>query len=137
MAEDSKDPTEVAPAVIPAAGADGPPQRRRAPLSRAPRHRPIRRGAGRGVAGTPHRGAFEQLLQHFALGWVEPVDQIGDLFAAAHSVLEGDLPRVPWQRRTGIGAHLHRGLAPGYGALLEVIQRADHVRFGSAVADQR
>ncbi len=51
MAEDGKDPTEVAPAVIPAAGADGPPQRRRAPLPRAPRHRPIRRAPPPNLAG--------------------------------------------------------------------------------------
>ncbi len=101
------------------------------------RHRPIRGRAGRGVAGPPHRGPFEQLLQHVALAWVEPVDQIGDLFAAARGVLERDLPRVPRQRRAGIGGHPHRGLAPGQGALLEVIQRADHVGFGGAVADQR
>ena len=68
---------------------------------------------------------------------VEPVDQIGDLFAAARGVLERDLPRMPRQRRGGVGGHPHRGLAPGQGALLEVVERGDHVRFGSAVADQR
>ena len=44
------------------------------------RHRPIRRRAGRGVAGTPHRGSFEQLVQHVALCLVETFDEFGDLF---------------------------------------------------------
>jgi hypothetical protein len=101
------------------------------------RHRPVRWGAGRGVAGTPHRGAFEQLVQHVSLCLVEPVDELGDLFAGVRAVFEGDLPRMPRQRRAGVGGYPHRCLAPGQGALPEVIQRGDHVSLGSAVADQR
>ena len=44
---------------------------------------------------------------------------------------------MPRQRRAGVGGHPDRGLAPDQGTLPEVFQRAHHVGFGSAVADQR
>ena len=75
------------------------------------RYRPVRRGAGRGVAGTPHRGAFEQFVEHVSLCLVEPVDEVGDLFAGARAVFEGHLTRVPRQRRAGVGGDPHRSLA--------------------------
>ena len=58
-------------------------------------------------------------------------------FAGARGVLERDLARVPRQRRAGVGGHPDRGVAPDQGALPQIVQRADHVGLGSAVADQR
>jgi hypothetical protein len=51
VAEDRKDSAEGAPADVPTAGGDGPSQRRRAPPSRAPRHRPVRRAPPPNLAG--------------------------------------------------------------------------------------
>ena len=101
------------------------------------RHRPVGWGAGRGIAGTPHRGPLQQFVEHVSLRLVEPVYEGGDLFAGVRVVLEGDLPRMPRQRRAGVGGHPHRGLPPGQGAFPEVIQRGERVSLGSAVTEQR
>ena len=101
------------------------------------RYGPVRGGAGRGVAGTAHWGAFEQFVQDISLCLVEPVDEVDDLVAGVQAVFEGDLPRMPRQRRAGVRSDPHRILAPGECALSEVIDRGEHVRLGSAVTDQR
>jgi hypothetical protein len=85
-----------------------------------PLHRAVGRCAGRGVAGSAHRRAFEQLVQEVALSLVGLGQPVGDLCRGLLG-LRDRLAGIPGQARDRLGDDPHRGVAPHQRSLAQIV----------------
>ena len=86
-----------------------------------PLHGPIRRRAGRGVAGPAHRRALRQPPQQIALRVVDDSEPVGDLGAGVLGAFEDRLARIPGQACRGLGGHPDLGVAPHQRPFAQVV----------------